>query len=417
MKLKIMINIIVLATIAMNANTVEGYVWNDENGNGKKDNGELFIDNLTVKLFKYLDSSKNMTTKTNNGYYSFTVPDVNTKYRLNIYSENELTTEGFEKRGDAFRTPYLKINELNNFSSVGIVDKKGEDVIPINNVKVGAYGEVGPYLNDIQKVNIDEDKIIYYLENKPNFPVVAFIGGWGPKIEEYNAILKYIASWGYNVVALKETDHFKVNLTANKIKLMLDRVRDDYQADTSKVAIVGHSSGGSAIFYVMRYIKEQGLANSKSAVISIDGWVPYKMHVADMNRFDTSTMIMQFGGNNGVSEIGKTKEGRAYTMMQDPKINVSVFNSLTLPGLKKEYIVIDANEDHYYLCGYSLEELNGHADLLSPIDKFLDYTLQSNSSIELVNQSKNVIYLDYNTYHYRCDEGWSSNCDMNNPKF
>ena len=282
---------------------------------------------------------------------------------------------------------------------------------------VGSYGDVGPYLNDIEKVIVDENKTIYHLVNKPHFPVVAFIGGWTSGLEEYNAILKYIASWGYNVVALKETDHFHVNLTAAKIKLMLDTLKDDYQADVSKVAVVGHSSGGGASFYVMKYIKEQGMAGRKSAVISLDGWVPYKMHVADMNQSNTDTMIMQFGGNDGVPETGTTKDGRDYTMMQDTKINVSIFNSLTLAGVKKEYVIIDANDDHHYLYGQNMEALNGHADLLSPIDKFLDYTLHTSSSIELVDQSDDVIYLDYNTYHYRCDDAWGNYCDINNPAF
>ena len=282
---------------------------------------------------------------------------------------------------------------------------------------VGSYGDVGPYLNDIEKVIVDENKTIYNLVNKPHFPVVAFIGGWNVELEKYNAILKYIASWGYNVVALKETDHFHVNLTAAKIKSMLDTLRDDYQADVSKVAVVGHSSGGGASFYVMKYIKEQGMANSKSAAISLDGWVTYKMHVADMNQFDTDTMIMQFGGNDGISKTGKTDDNRSYTLMQDPKINVSIFNSITLPEVKKEYVIIDANENHGYLYGQNLEALNGHSDLLSPVDKFLDYTLHTSSSMGLVNQRDDVIYMDYNTYEYRCDDGWGSYCNINNPEF
>lgn len=282
---------------------------------------------------------------------------------------------------------------------------------------VGSYGDLGPYLNDIEKINAGEGKTIYHLVNKPHFPVVAFIGGWGPEIETYNGILKYIASWGYNVVGLKETDHFSANLTADKIKSMLETLRDDYQADVSKVAVVGHSSGGGASFYVMKHIKEQGMAYSKSAVISLDGWVTYKMHVADMNQFDTATMIMQFGGNDGIPETGRTDDGRNYTMMQDPKINVSIFNSITLPGVKKEYIIIDANENHGYLYGQNVEALNGHADLLSPIDTFLDYTLHSSASMTLVDQTDDVIYLDYNTYHYRCDDTWGDYCDINNPAF
>jgi len=282
---------------------------------------------------------------------------------------------------------------------------------------VDSYGDIGPYLNDIQKINVDENKTIYSLTNKLHFPVVSFISGWSVDVQKYNALLTYIASWGYNVVALKETDHFNVEQTAIKIKSMLDTVRDDYHADTSKVAVVGHSSGGGAGFYVMKYIKEQGMANSKSAVISLDGWVTYRMHVADMNELNASTMMMQFGGNDGVPDIGRTNDGRDYTMMQDSKINVSIFNSLTLPELKKEYIIIDANDDHHYLYGETLDILNGHEDLLSPIDTFLDYTLHTTKTEELVDQRDDVIYLDYNTYHYRCDDAWGDYCDINNLAF
>jgi len=109
--------------------------------------------------------------------------------------------------------------------------------------------------------------------------------------------------------------------------------------------------------------------------------------------------------------------GKPYHHGQDPKINLAIFKLLTHANLEKEYIVLEANNDHLYVEG-DYNTIKTRQDLLAPIDEFLSHTLVTGAPMNLIDQSNNVITNDVvSEYQYYCHIGGYNFCDLNNLLF
>ncbi len=287
------------------------------------------------------------------------------------------------------------------------------------------FGTEGPYLDKVKSIKTSEDgkvnNAIYYVEGEVNLPTVIFMSGWKSNLESYDGFLKYVASLGYCVIAKQERGEcFTPNVYEQELSDRLTMVHNTYNADITKLGIIGHSSGGGTVHYLMDYFKSNNIAgNTKSVVISIDGWFPFGTTEAFLNGFNTPTLLMQFGGFDGINREGIHPDwddyaGEPYHHGQDPRINLAIFKSLTHVNVEKEYIVLEANNNHSYNAG-NYDTIIARQDLLAPIDEFLNYTLGSGDAMNLIDQHGDVIWNPtVSEYQYYCHTAGFDFCDLNN---
>jgi len=293
---------------------------------------------------------------------------------------------------------------------------------------VREFGTEGPYLDKVKSVKTSEggkvNNAIYYVEGVDNLPTLIFMSGWKSNLESYDGFLKYVASLGYCIVAKQERGEcFTPNVYEQELSDRLAMVHATYNADITKLGIIGHSSGGGTVHYLMDYFKSNNIAgNTKSVVMSIDGWFPFGTTAALLNGFDTPTLLMQFGGNDSINQEGIHPDwdayaGEPYHYYQDPKINLAIFKSLTHANVAKEYIVLEANNNHSYIAG-NYATILARPDLLAPIDEFLNHTLGTGDAMSLINHYDDVITNNLaSEYRYYCHTAGFDFCDLDNLVF
>jgi len=290
------------------------------------------------------------------------------------------------------------------------------------------FGTEGPFLDKVKAVKTSSDgkvvDAIYYPEGENNLPVIIYMSGWKSNLDSYDGFLRYVASLGFCVIAKQERGKcFTPDVYEQELSERLAVARDTYHADIDRLGIIGHSSGGGIVFYLMNYFKTNHIAgNTKSVVISIDGWFPFGTTEAMLNHFDAPTLLIQFGGFDGINKDGIHPDwddypGVHYHHYQDPKINLAIFKLLTHANLEKEYIVLEANNNHSYVAG-NYGTIMTRQDLLAPIDEFLSHSLVTGAPMNLIDQSNNVITNDVaSEYEYYCHIGGYNFCDLNNLLF
>jgi len=290
------------------------------------------------------------------------------------------------------------------------------------------FGTEGPYLNKVRSVKTSKDgdviHAIYYVEGVDNLPTIIYMSGWKSDLQGYDGFLKYVASLGYCVIAESERGKcFTPEVYEQNLTTQLTTVHDTYNADITKLGIIGHSSGGGTVHYLMDYLKKNNIAgNTKSVVMSIDGWFPFGTTEELLNNFDTPTLLMQFGGFDGINHDGVHPNwddyaGDPYHHYQDPKINLAIFKLMTHANLEKEYIVLEANNNHSYIAG-DYDTLLTRQDALAPIDEFLNHTLGTGDAMNLINQYDDVILNDLaSEYRYYCHISGYNFCNLDNLTF
>jgi len=295
-----------------------------------------------------------------------------------------------------------------------------------------AFGAAGPFLYKVKSAKTREirvkgkvviDTIIYYPKGEMNLPTIIFMGGGQQELKKYDGFLRHVASLGFCVIAKFERGKYvdPSKDYAPELSQLLPVARDTYHADISKLGIMGHSSGGGTMYVLMDYFKTNHIAgNTKSAIVSIDGWFPFGTTKKMLNNLNTPTLLMQFGGfesrpANGIHNK-KPYKGKHYHHKLDPKIYLGIFKLLTYPNLDKEYIVLDSN-DHLRVEG-DYDTIKTRLDLLAPIDEFISHTLVTDDvPMNLIDQSDKVIKYHPSDYQYTCDSYGYNFCHLNDLKF
>jgi len=290
------------------------------------------------------------------------------------------------------------------------------------------FGTKGPYLDKVKSIKTSKNNqvvnAIYYVEGVDNLPTIIYMSGWKSDLEGYDGFLKYVASLGYCVIAQSERGKcFTPEVYEQNLTTQLTMVHDTYNADITKLGIIGHSSGGGTVHYLMDYFKSKHIAGTtKSVVMSLDGWFPFGTTKELLNTFDTPTLLMQFGGFDGINHEGIHPDwddyaGEPYHHYQDPKINLAIFKLLTHANTEKEYIVLEANNNHSYVAG-KYATLLKRQDMLAPIDEFLSHTLGTGDAMNLINQYDDVILNDLaSEYRYYCHISGYNFCNLDNLTF
>ena len=225
------------------------------------------------------------------------------------------------------------------------------------------FGTVGQF-NVTTKVNPGNTdmKFHYSPNNTNNAPVAIFCSAGNSFNKTY--LMKFIASQGYFAVEAKQRNN------DNDYVAMIDEIADRYHVDTSKVVLLEYSLGGSYIYEILKALKANGYAKTKSGLVSLDGYLAKDMNVADMQALNTEALLLMFGGVDGTS-----KGLAGHQSYQDPRVFLGLYRLLEGNNEVSLY-PIEANDSHGYLGGNanSVESYaRARQDVIKPVHAFLHH--------------------------------------------
>ncbi len=227
------------------------------------------------------------------------------------------------------------------------------------------YGALGDY-TVLTHTEVDEgNTTVYYpsdMSPMHKVPVVFFTPGWhSSNPQDYQTLLNFIASHGYAVIYAKDyygsTEDF-----IQRFEKMLDNNNDILPSlDTTRIGVVGHSSGGGDTFRMLEYFSNKGYGQNGRFLMALDPWFAFDMTSERMRNLpaNSNIVILQFGDDGGET---------------DARISLSEYALLdSITNNKKDYQVYDQeNADHGYPSGDKpVEDMQG---VLKPLDALMDYT-------------------------------------------
>jgi len=248
------------------------------------------------------------------------------------------------------------------------------------------YGQMGS--KEVLKEDKDGYKI-YSPKDTVNPPVVLFFAGWGGAASQFTNLMEFIASHGYYVIGFDDAYY-----NDKKVIARLNDARDI--ADTSRLGIVGHSTGGSNALRYLADIRAANHATTTSAIVNLDGYFVTDTTPDKIVNLNTNTLILAFGGVNGTEYNDK--------LYQDVKLNLSLYNLLKyneVDGENTAFLHINANEQHSYPT--NSDNYMSKQDLLVPVHKYLNAILKDDQNAQDIlnadnsNEVKN--YIDNGAYN------------------
>jgi len=227
----------------------------------------------------------------------------------------------------------------------------------------------------------DDGGIVYYpstITKENPTPVVFLEAGWftnklNPSEHNsstmYKTLIEFVVSHGYTLI-YAPTKKDKSNIDTF-VKLAQ---RDDVlpYIDTSRIGVIGHSSGGGHSYYDMKKLSEQGWGEDGRFILACDPWFAFGMKKEDLQTLpeNTNIIIQKFSKNQAT----------------DPRISLTSYYLLdSIPDEQKDYQVYE-DAEHSYIQDYARDEsrtkksIDEIEHVLSPLDDLMAYTFESKES-------------------------------------
>lgn len=219
-----------------------------------------------------------------------------------------------------------------------------------------AYGKMGNKTVQISQYSQDARAVVYHPDTwgSAPTPVVFFGTGWGnTNHENYHTLLAFIASHGYSVVYVPDSGSYWSQFTK------FDNIVNEFSAklDTSKIGVLGHSSGGGITFKILEHMIANEYGKDGRFLLAMDPYFAQFMDKRNLNALnDTNVLFVQFGPSGNST---------------DARIPLTTYKLLSGENIDKNYMVLADDNDHGYP---SRQNINNMQGLLQPLDALLRYT-------------------------------------------
>ena len=231
------------------------------------------------------------------------------------------------------------------------------------------YGEMGSDEVVVSAYSQDDRAVVYHPSDwSRKTPVIFFAPGWHNTTHtSYETLLTFVASHGYSVIYVPDEGSYSSQL--QKFKDIVAEFSN--HLDTSKIGVLGHSSGGGFAFWVLDYMSEIYGENGRFLMV-FDPYFAYGMSSDSMKVLPSNTnlVILQFGKDGGYHTGNNT----------DPRIPLSEYALLeSIPNDQKDYqVYVEENANHGYVSGNkSYTQMQG---ALRPLDALMAYTFKHEAS-------------------------------------
>lgn len=202
-------------------------------------------------------------------------------------------------------------------------------------------------------------------------PVVFIAPGF--KITDYNkykTLLNFIASHGYAVIYAEDTDGFSANSIMTHLREMVSNPAIKPLLDTSRIGIIGHSSGGGHAFRILKEFSNsnnEGWGENGRFIMALEPWFAAGLTESDMRTLPSNTniVIQQYGEGGNNIENGT-----------DARIPLTEFYLLdSIAANKKDYqVFVNANHEYPYGSNNAYSDKQG---ILKPLDALMEFTFKA----------------------------------------
>jgi len=266
------------------------------------------------------------------------------------------------------------------------------------------YGQAGSHDVSTYTEADNGNSIVYYpsdIAHMPKTPLLFFCPGWNSQDPaSYETLLRFIASHGYSVIYAK--DHYGDPATLiRRFEKILDNNNDVLPyVDTTRIGVIGHSSGGGDTFKILDHFSQKGYGANGRLLMALDPWFAFGMNSDAMRHLPANTNVVIQRYDNADRTNNET----------DARIPLSEYALLgNIADNKKDYQVYTPATHGYPTGSRSVAQMQG---LLEPLGALMAYTFENDANAHhaaLENGSDHP----YNdgvetvrplwTYDYRCN--------------
>jgi len=231
------------------------------------------------------------------------------------------------------------------------------------------YGKAGSHIPAEPYKGINSvDYVTYYpkdIKADKSTPVIFFApGGFSTGIEnhsDYSTILNFIASHGYLVIYVP-TNPDKLTDTQHYLSEFIKSAEEDITMkpyiDTTRIGVMGWSSGGGNAFSILKGLSDKGWGENGRFLFLMDPWFAFDMNKIDISNLPDNTNVI-FQKYNKIQET-------------DPRITLTTYKLLTSINNRKKDYQIYTDVGHNYV-----EHSGDYSELqyiLKPLDALMEYT-------------------------------------------
>jgi hypothetical protein len=257
----------------------------------------------------------------------------------------------------------------------------------------GSVSGVSSSSEVVAEEKIGAYSLLYPSKTVKKLPVILFLPGWGSQNpNDYRTLIDFMVMEG-NIVffAPEYGDEYGCTHIIEAFETIYQKSKLRSNFDTSRLGVVGHSSGGGKAYRVFDYFTQKGWGKSGSFVLSMAPWFAFDMGEKQMQRLPETAyfMILLF------SEDTST----------DIRIPMTIYSMLSqVPKNHKTfYIYQNQNAFHNYPNGASaLSALEGVTEPLRALIQ-----------ISFYHESERFLYYD----SHGSDQPWSDYAAVVNPSY
>jgi pimeloyl-ACP methyl ester carboxylesterase len=204
-------------------------------------------------------------------------------------------------------------------------------VIVENEITVAGKGIINFYHPDIAETQL---------------PTVFFISGWGRTASTYEKIFHFIASQGYAVVSIYNTDPGNiVESYQNSLDMMLLSANTHYNnwIDTNKVGLMGHSYGAGSTIWLGKELfgNPHNWGQNGRFIFMSAPWYSLLVTENDLTNYPPNVKLLIEIGNDDLSgEAGSTWN-------TDERSIRAVFELINIPNSEKDFIRVYSSPDTF----------------------------------------------------------------------
>ncbi len=200
-------------------------------------------------------------------------------------------------------------------------------------------------------------------------PVVLFAPGFkNIDYTKYQTLLNFIASHGYAVIFANDTNGFSADDLLKHIRQMTSNPAIKPLLDTSRIGVIGHSSGGGHAFRILKELSDannEGWGENGRFLMALEPWFAFDLTEKELKTLPSNTniIIQQYG-----------KGGNNIENSTDARIPLTEYYLLdSIADKQKDYqIFVDADHGYPYGSG-AYSAMQG---ILKPLDGLMELTFQ-----------------------------------------
>ena len=203
------------------------------------------------------------------------------------------------------------------------------------------YGSWGA-TNTVKETSIDvPDKgtiTFYHPDIVPtSLGTIFFISGWGKEAVTYEAFFHFLASQGYAVVNIYNTNPGSINTSyQNSVDMMLESANNLYPnwIDTTKVGLMGHSYGAGSTIWIGNEIfgAAYNWGVNGRFIFMTAPWLSFLMDANDLQNYPADVKLLIEISDDDFSTDAD------YTWNTDERAIRAVYELINIPNDEKDFV-------------------------------------------------------------------------------